>query len=46
AHDPLHGYLPVGWTLEAWEAKQKSDPKGVAEAACASMATHVRAMLE
>ena len=45
AHDPLRGYLPVGWTLEAWEAKQKSDPEGVAAAAAESMATHVRAML-
>jgi urocanate hydratase len=45
AHDPLHGYLPIGWTLDEWEAKQKSDPEGVAEAACASMAEHVRAML-
>ncbi|MBM3584317.1 MAG: urocanate hydratase [Alphaproteobacteria bacterium] len=45
AHDPIHGYLPAGWTLEQWEERQKSDPDGVARAAKASMATHVRAML-
>jgi urocanate hydratase len=45
AHDPVHGYLPAGWTLEAWEERQRSDPAGVAKAAKASMAQHVRAML-
>jgi hypothetical protein len=29
AHDPLHGYLPVGWTVADWRAKQESDPKAV-----------------
>ena len=46
AHDPLNGYLPKGWTLAEWEAKQKSDPKAVTSAAKHSMATHVRAMLD
>jgi len=46
AHDPVHGYLPAGWTVAQWEAQQKSDPAGVAAAASASMAVHVRAMLE
>ncbi len=45
AHDPLHGYLPLGWTLEDWEAKQQSDPDSVIEAAMQSMADQVRAML-
>lgn len=45
AHDPLHGYLPAGWSLEEWESKQESDPDGVVEAAMESMAVHVRAML-
>ncbi len=45
AHDPLNGYLPKGWTLEQWEARRASDPKGVEQAARASMAGHVRAML-
>ena len=46
AHDPIHGYLPEGWTLDEWEAKQESDPKAVDTAAKKSMATHVRAMLK
>jgi urocanate hydratase len=45
AHDPVHGYLPAGWTVEEWEAKQKTDPKGVERAARESMAVHVRALL-
>jgi urocanate hydratase len=46
AHDPLHGYLPIGWTLEDWESRQETDPKGVEQAAKESMAVQVRAMLE
>ncbi len=46
AHDPIHGYLPEGWTLDEWESKQESDPKAVDAAAKKSMATHVRAMLK
>jgi urocanate hydratase len=46
AHDPLRGYLPIGWTVEAWEAAQASDPAGVERAAKESMAAHVRAMLD
>ncbi len=45
AHDPVNGYLPKGWTLEQWEERRASDPKGVERAAKASMAEHVRAML-
>ena len=45
AHDPVHGYLPAGWTVADWEARQATDPKGVERAARASMADHVRAML-
>ena len=45
AHDPAHGYLPIGWTLDRWEAEQNRDPDGVAHAARRSMAIHVRAML-
>jgi len=45
AHDPVNGYLPKGWTLEQWEERKASDPKGVERAAKASMAEHVRAML-
>ncbi|MCA4922310.1 MAG: urocanate hydratase, partial [Methylobacterium sp.] len=46
AHDPVHGYLPQGWTLADWEARQASDPRGVTAAARKSMAAHVRAMLD
>jgi urocanate hydratase len=46
AHDPVNGYLPVGWTLERWAGAREQDPKGVAEAARASMALHVQAMLD
>jgi urocanate hydratase len=46
AHDPVNGYLPKGWTTAEWEARRETDPKAVATAARASMATHVRAMLD
>jgi len=46
AHDPVNGYLPKGWSLAEWEARRASDPKAVAQAAKASMADQVRAMLD
>jgi len=46
AHDPINGYLPMGWTLAEWNARRTGDPKGVERAAKESMAVHVRAMLE
>ncbi|MEQ5857654.1 urocanate hydratase [Halomonas sp. EF61] len=46
AHDPLHGYLPSGWTWDEYVARAKSEPDAVVKAAKASMAVHVRAMLE
>jgi urocanate hydratase len=46
AHDPVNGYLPAGWTLQQWEDRRASDPKGVERAARESMAVHVRAMLD
>jgi urocanate hydratase len=46
AHDPLHGYLPQGWTLAEWKERQTSDPSAVVAAAKASMANQVGAMLE
>jgi urocanate hydratase len=45
AHDPANGYLPKGWSLERWAAMREQDPAQVEEAARASMAEHVRAML-
>jgi urocanate hydratase len=46
AHDPIHGYLPLGWTVAEWRAKQESDPKAVEAAARASMKIHVAAMVD
>ena len=45
AHDPLNGYLPIGWTWAEAEARRRSDPEGVAKEACHSMKVHVEAML-
>ena len=45
AHDPLHGYLPKGWTVAEWRAKQETDPLAVQTAARASMRDHVAAMV-
>ncbi len=45
AHDPLNGYLPIGWTLDEWEARIATEPDTVVREAKASMAVQVRAML-
>ncbi|HEY5800525.1 MAG TPA: urocanate hydratase [Burkholderiaceae bacterium] len=48
AHDLVNGYLPAGWTVEQWKQAQK-DPAahaGLVEAASASCAAHVQAMLD
>ena len=45
AHDPVHGYLPIGWTVEQWLAEQKANPDAVRDAAKQSMRVHVEAML-
>ncbi|EAQ24218.1 urocanate hydratase [Roseovarius sp. 217] len=46
AHDPLHGYLPQGWTVAEWRARQESDPRMVERAARASMRVQVQAMVD
>ncbi len=46
AHDLLHGYLPLGWTLAQWRERQVSDPNAVIAAARESAAVHVRALLD
>ncbi|RNC95867.1 MAG: urocanate hydratase [Oricola sp.] len=46
AHDPVHGYLPQGWSVAQWREKQESDPKAVEAAARASMKVHVAAMVD
>ena len=46
AHDPIHGYLPIGWTAEKWRQLQSSDQALVTEQSCKSMAIHVQALLD
>jgi urocanate hydratase len=46
AHDLVHGYLPLGWTVEEWRSQQKSNPKKIEKAARASIKIHVEAMLD
>ncbi len=46
AHDPINGYLPIGWSMAQWREKRESDPKEVEKAARASMKQHVAAMVD
>lgn len=46
AHDPIHGYLPQGWSVAQWCEQQETNPKAVEKAARASMRTHVAAMVD
>jgi urocanate hydratase len=46
AHDPVHGYLPQGWSVAEWREKQESDPKAVEKDARASMKVQVAAMVD
>ena len=46
AHDPVNGYLPIGWTVEQWEERRQSDPALVNREARKSMAVHVQSMLD
>jgi urocanate hydratase len=45
AHDPVNGYLPIGWTVEEWIDRREREPKEVEKASKESMAQQVRAML-
>ena len=45
AHDPVHGYLPAGWSVAEWRERQQSDPKGTADAAKRAMAEQVRTII-
>ena len=45
AHDPVHGYLPIGWSVAEWRARQEAEPAAVAAAARASMRVEVEAMV-
>ena len=46
AHDPLNGYLPMGWTIDEHDRRRLADPEGTIRAAKESMAIQVRAMLD
>ncbi|GGG06193.1 MULTISPECIES: urocanate hydratase [Cysteiniphilum] len=46
AHDPLNGYLPIGWSLEKAKKERQSNPDLVVAEAKKSMKAHVAAMLE
>jgi urocanate hydratase len=45
AHDPVNGYLPIGWSVEKWINMRERDPAEVEAAARESMVVHVNAML-
>lgn len=45
AHDPVNGYLPIGWTVEEWIDRREREPKEVERSSKESMAHQVRAML-
>lgn len=46
AHDPLNGYIPSQMSLEEAAELRKNDPEQYVKLSKASMAKHVRAMLE
>ena len=45
AHDPLNGYLPIGWSMEKAKQMRQSNPDIVVKEAKESMAVQVKAML-
>jgi len=46
AHDPLHGYYPVGLSKEEAGQLRKSNPRQYLERATKSISTHVKAMID
>ncbi len=46
AHDPLNGYIPLGYSLEKAAEQRKSDPQKYLADAYASIVTHVQTMLK
>ncbi|MEX0302423.1 MAG: urocanate hydratase [Leisingera sp.] len=46
AHDPVNGYLPLGWTMGEWKERRETDKKAVEKAARASMKVQVKAMCD
>lgn len=46
SHDPINGYIPMGYTLEEAAELRKNDVKAYEAKSKASIAEHVRAMLK
>lgn len=46
AHDPLHGYLPIGMTWDEYVREGKVNPEKIVKASKQSMVKHVQAMLD
>ena len=46
AHDPLNGYLPLGYTLSQADEMRKTNPEKIIDDAKKSMAIQVKAMLD
>ena len=48
AHDLVNGYLPMGWTLQQWQAARADESQfaRLREAAAKSCAQHVQAMID
>ena len=46
AHDPLNGYVPAGYSLEAAAELRQRDPAEYVRLSTASMVVHVNAMLD
>ncbi len=46
AHDALHGYIPQGYDVQRAAELRERDPEDYVERAMASIAVHVRAMLD
>ncbi len=46
AHDPLHGYIPAGMTIEAASELRRKDPQAYQQRSIDSMTRHVQAMLD
>lgn len=46
AHDPLHGYVPVGYSLEEAAVLRQEDPERYVQLSKESMTKHVQAILD
>ena len=45
AHDPINGYLPIGWSVAQWREARERDPASVEAAARQAMRAHVESMV-